>query len=231
MSVFGFAWYRGWDSRNLLQQFHAVFGGNTGDTRACHDHMKETFRVTSQLGSVKLCFVIMINFIPSVCQWYFTILSGWFPLYPTALTDTHSTSVLPFWLLFCHFVLLMFLSSTCILHLVGMYIFYAVFQFLWRTLVNVVMNLRVPWSAGNFLTSFKPVSSSRRTLHHGLSKYSVPVPNFAISCLYACQILLCMIWWLFICYICFQYLKMFSDILDAYYSHGFLVSGMQYITI
>ena len=38
----------------------------------------------------------------------------------------------------------------------------------WRTLVSAVMNLRVPWSAWNFLTSCKPVSCSRRTLHHGL---------------------------------------------------------------
>jgi len=35
----------------------------------------------------------------------------------------------------------------------------------WRTLVSAVMNLRVP---GNFLTSCKPVSFSRRTLHHGV---------------------------------------------------------------
>ena len=41
----------------------------------------------------------------------------------------------------------------------------------WRTLVSAVMNLRVPWSAGNFLASCKPVSFSRRTLHHGVSKY------------------------------------------------------------
>ena len=40
----------------------------------------------------------------------------------------------------------------------------------WRTVVSAVMNLRVPWNAGNFLTSFKPVSFSRRTLHHGVSK-------------------------------------------------------------
>ena len=33
------------------------------------------------------------------------------------------------------------------------------------------MNLRVPWNAGNFLTSSKPVSFSRRTLHHGVSKF------------------------------------------------------------
>ena len=39
----------------------------------------------------------------------------------------------------------------------------------WRTLVNAVMNLRVPWNGGNFLTSCKPVSFSRRTLHHGVS--------------------------------------------------------------
>ena len=40
----------------------------------------------------------------------------------------------------------------------------------WRTLVSAVMNLRVPWNTGNFLTSCKPVSFSRRTLHHGVSK-------------------------------------------------------------
>ena len=39
-----------------------------------------------------------------------------------------------------------------------------------RTLVSAVMNLRVPRNAGNFLTSCKPVSFSRRTLHHGVSK-------------------------------------------------------------
>ena len=38
----------------------------------------------------------------------------------------------------------------------------------WRTLVSAVMNLRVPWNAGNFLTSCKPVSCSGRTLHHGV---------------------------------------------------------------
>ena len=40
----------------------------------------------------------------------------------------------------------------------------------WRTLVSAVMNFRVPWNAGNFLTSCKPVSFSRRTLHRGVSK-------------------------------------------------------------
>ena len=40
----------------------------------------------------------------------------------------------------------------------------------WRTLVSAVMNRRVTWNAGNFLTSCKPVSFSRRTLHHGVSK-------------------------------------------------------------
>ena len=39
----------------------------------------------------------------------------------------------------------------------------------WWMLVSAVMNLRVPWNAGNFLTSCKPVSFSRRTLHHGVS--------------------------------------------------------------
>ena len=33
----------------------------------------------------------------------------------------------------------------------------------WRTLVSAVMNLRVPWNAGNFLSSWKPVSFWRRT--------------------------------------------------------------------
>ena len=41
----------------------------------------------------------------------------------------------------------------------------------WRTLVSAVMILRVPWNAGNFLTSCKPVSFSRRTLHRAVSKY------------------------------------------------------------
>jgi len=40
----------------------------------------------------------------------------------------------------------------------------------WRRLVSAVMSLRVPWNAGNFLTSCKPVSFPRRTLHHGVSK-------------------------------------------------------------
>ena len=40
----------------------------------------------------------------------------------------------------------------------------------WRMLVSAVMNLRVPWNTGNFLTSCKPVSFSWRTLHHGVSK-------------------------------------------------------------
>ena len=40
----------------------------------------------------------------------------------------------------------------------------------WRALVKAVMNLRVPLNAGNFLTSCKPVSFSRRTLLHGISR-------------------------------------------------------------
>jgi hypothetical protein len=39
----------------------------------------------------------------------------------------------------------------------------------WRILVNVVMNLRVQSNVGNFLTGYKPVSFSRRTLLHGVS--------------------------------------------------------------
>ena len=41
---------------------------------------------------------------------------------------------------------------------------------MWRTLVSAVMNLRVKQKRGEFLTSCKPVSFSRRTLHHGISK-------------------------------------------------------------
>jgi hypothetical protein len=40
----------------------------------------------------------------------------------------------------------------------------------WRTLVSAVKYLRVPWNAGNFLNSCKPVSCSRRTLHSGVNK-------------------------------------------------------------
>ena len=40
----------------------------------------------------------------------------------------------------------------------------------WQTLVSAAMNLRVPRNAGNFLTSCKPVSFSRRTPHHGVSE-------------------------------------------------------------
>jgi len=50
----------------------------------------------------------------------------------------------------------------------------------WRTLVSAVMNLRVPWNAGNFLTSCKPVSFSR-TLHHGVS---MCVWMYACVCMY-----------------------------------------------
>jgi hypothetical protein len=40
----------------------------------------------------------------------------------------------------------------------------------WRALVSAVRNLRVPQNAGDFLTSCKPVSFSRRTLLFGVSK-------------------------------------------------------------
>ena len=43
---------------------------------------------------------------------------------------------------------------------------------MWRTLVSAVMNLGVPWNAGNFLTSCKPFSCSGRTLHHRVSEDS-----------------------------------------------------------
>jgi len=40
----------------------------------------------------------------------------------------------------------------------------------WWALVNVVMNLLVLQNMGNFLTNQKPVSFSRRTVLHGVSK-------------------------------------------------------------
>jgi hypothetical protein len=40
----------------------------------------------------------------------------------------------------------------------------------WRALVNAIMNLRVQQNTGNFLTGCKPISFSRRTLLHGVSK-------------------------------------------------------------
>jgi CRISPR/Cas system-associated protein Cas7 (RAMP superfamily) len=42
----------------------------------------------------------------------------------------------------------------------------------WRAIVNAIMNLRVQQNAGNFLTSYKPVNFSRRTLLQGVSKYT-----------------------------------------------------------
>jgi len=57
----------------------------------------------------------------------------------------------------------------------------------WRTLVSAVMNIRVPWNAGNFLTSCKPVNFSR-TLHNGVSNsvfYSLQLINTR-SCNYSC---------------------------------------------
>ena len=40
----------------------------------------------------------------------------------------------------------------------------------WRALVNALMNLRVPYISGNFLTSCTPVSFSRRTMLCGVSE-------------------------------------------------------------
>jgi hypothetical protein len=39
----------------------------------------------------------------------------------------------------------------------------------WRAIVIAVMNLRVQYNAGSFMTSYKPVRFSRRTLLHGVS--------------------------------------------------------------
>jgi hypothetical protein len=42
--------------------------------------------------------------------------------------------------------------------------------YMWRALVNAVMNLRVPQNVVNFLTNCKPVNFSRRTALHEVSK-------------------------------------------------------------
>jgi hypothetical protein len=39
----------------------------------------------------------------------------------------------------------------------------------WQALVNIVMNLQVPYKVGNFLTE-RTISFSRRTLLHGVSQ-------------------------------------------------------------
>jgi hypothetical protein len=39
----------------------------------------------------------------------------------------------------------------------------------WRALVNMIMNLRFPYNAGNFVTSWRTVSFSRKTLLLGVS--------------------------------------------------------------
>jgi hypothetical protein len=40
----------------------------------------------------------------------------------------------------------------------------------WLEPVNAIMNLRVPYNVGNFLTSREPVRFSRKSLLHGISK-------------------------------------------------------------
>ena len=59
----------------------------------------------------------------------------------------------------------------------------------WHTLVSVVMNLHVPWNAGNFFISCKPVSCSGRTLHHGVSMYVCMYVYMCVMyiCMYVCN--------------------------------------------
>jgi hypothetical protein len=42
----------------------------------------------------------------------------------------------------------------------------------WPAIVNAVMNLRIPQNAGNSLTSWEPVSFSKRAVLHGVTEYS-----------------------------------------------------------
>ena len=59
----------------------------------------------------------------------------------------------------------------------------------WRTLVSAVMNLRVPWNAGDFLTNWKPISCSTRTLHRGVSKLR------CVTFLWQCTICVLLFMW------------------------------------
>ena len=51
----------------------------------------------------------------------------------------------------------------------------------WRANVNAVVNILVPQNAGNFLTSWEPLSFSSRTVLHGISKYNLVITVTAVS--------------------------------------------------
>jgi len=40
----------------------------------------------------------------------------------------------------------------------------------WRALVNTLVNLRIPYNAGNFLSGCNTISSFNRSLLHGVSR-------------------------------------------------------------
>jgi hypothetical protein len=63
-------------------------------------------------------------------------------------------------------------------------------------LVSAVMNLRVPWNAGNFLTSCKPVSCSGSTLHHAVSNTNCSNTNICRKTLYWEICTVCEVWML-----------------------------------
>jgi hypothetical protein len=50
----------------------------------------------------------------------------------------------------------------------------------WRAIVNAVINLWIQQNVGNFLTSCKPVSFSRRTLLHGVSTNTVALTSLSL---------------------------------------------------
>ena len=51
----------------------------------------------------------------------------------------------------------------------------------------------IPWNVGNFLTSCKPVSFSRRTLHHAVSKYDYWNKQLLIGSLFSAWLLQCVV--------------------------------------
>ena len=62
----------------------------------------------------------------------------------------------------------------------------------WRALVSTVMNLRVPKMQGISCLAAEPVSFSRTTLLHGVSKYIYIYVSYSVVCIWPLELLSCM---------------------------------------